>query len=91
MHIQFSFAIYIYLNVGKLIQYSLLHHIHPNKQSISLATYTHLTVVFPCSPKKKNTCFPHPGPPRNRPAGDDSLVGAVEVADAEGGLGAVPE
>jgi len=35
--------------------------------------------------------FPHPGPPRNRPAGDDSLVGAVEVADAEGGLGAVPE
>ena len=41
--------------------------------------------------EKKNTLFPHPGPPRNRPAGDDSLVGAVEVADAEGGLGAVPE
>ena len=41
--------------------------------------------------KKQKKYFPHPGPPRNRPAGDDSFVGAVEVADAEGGLGAVPE
>ena len=50
-----------------------------------------LNCNLPVFPEKKNTLFPHPGPPRNRPAGDDSLVGAVEVADAEGGLGAVPE
>ena len=54
--------------------------------SISLPTQTDLRAVI--FPRKKNTCLPHPGPPRH-PAGDDSLVGAVEVADAEGGLGAV--